>query len=66
MERDIKKIISEMTLEEKAGMCSGEDFWRLKGVERPCGKNGCRLYQRRTELGRWHKHEALCGKQSGV
>ena len=23
MERDIKKIISEMTLEEKAGMCSG-------------------------------------------
>ncbi len=34
MERDIKKIISEMTLEEKAGMCSGEDFWHLKGVER--------------------------------
>ncbi len=34
MERDIKKIISEMTLEEKAGMCSGEDFWRLKQVER--------------------------------
>ena len=34
MERDLKKIISEMTLEEKAGMCSGEDFWRLKKVER--------------------------------
>lgn len=34
MERDIKKIISEMTLEEKAGMCSGEDFWKLKAVER--------------------------------
>lgn len=34
MARDIKKIISEMTLEEKAGMCSGEDFWHLKGVER--------------------------------
>lgn len=34
MERDIKKIISEMTLEEKAGMCSGEDFWHLKKVER--------------------------------
>ena len=23
-----------MTLEEKAGMCSGYDFWHLKGVER--------------------------------
>lgn len=34
MERDIKKIISEMTLEEKAGMCSGADFWNTKGVER--------------------------------
>ncbi|WP_337102145.1 glycoside hydrolase family 3 C-terminal domain-containing protein [Paenibacillus sp. YIM B09110] len=34
MTRDIKAIISQMTLEEKAGMCSGLDFWRLKGVER--------------------------------
>ncbi|MCM1262854.1 MAG: glycoside hydrolase family 3 C-terminal domain-containing protein [Butyrivibrio sp.] len=34
MERDIKQIISQMTLEEKAGMCSGEDFWHLKSVER--------------------------------
>lgn len=32
--RDIKKIVSEMTLEEKVGMCSGCDFWHLKGVER--------------------------------
>ncbi|MGN1148299.1 MAG: glycoside hydrolase family 3 C-terminal domain-containing protein [Lachnospiraceae bacterium] len=32
--RDIKKIVSEMTLEEKAGMCSGADFWNLKGIER--------------------------------
>ena len=31
---DIEKIISEMTLEEKAGMCSGLDYWHLKGVER--------------------------------
>ena len=31
---DVKKLVSEMTLEEKAGMCSGEDFWHLKGVER--------------------------------
>lgn len=27
MNRDLKKIISQMTLEEKAGMCSGLDFW---------------------------------------
>ena len=33
MERDLKKIVSKMTLEEKAGMCSGLDFWHLKEVE---------------------------------
>ncbi len=32
--RDIDKLISEMTLEEKAGLCSGEDFWTTKAVER--------------------------------
>ena len=31
--RFIKTIISQMTLEEKVGMCSGADFWRLKSVE---------------------------------
>ncbi|MBQ8296867.1 MAG: glycoside hydrolase family 3 C-terminal domain-containing protein [Ruminococcus sp.] len=31
---DIKKIVSEMTLEEKAGLCSGADFWHTKAVER--------------------------------
>ncbi|MBB2182445.1 glycoside hydrolase family 3 C-terminal domain-containing protein [Lachnospiraceae bacterium MD1] len=31
---DIKALISRMTLEEKAGMCSGADFWRTKAVER--------------------------------
>lgn len=30
----IKEIISRMTLEEKAGMCSGEDFWHTKAVQR--------------------------------
>ncbi|MFD0698457.1 beta-glucosidase [Paenibacillus sp. GCM10027628] len=34
MERDLKTLISQMTLEEKAGMCSGQDFWHLKGIER--------------------------------
>ena len=26
----IQELISQMTLEEKAGMCSGADFWHLK------------------------------------
>lgn len=31
---NVKEIILQMTLEEKAGMCSGQDFWHTKGVER--------------------------------
>ena len=31
---DIKAIVSQMTLEEKAGLCSGDDFWHTKAVER--------------------------------
>ena len=31
---DIKKLLSELTLEEKAGLCSGADFWHTKAVER--------------------------------
>lgn len=31
---DIKKIISEMTLEEKASLCSGRDFWHSQNVDR--------------------------------
>ena len=35
MEKEkIQNLIAQMTLEEKAGMCSGSDFWHLKGVER--------------------------------
>lgn len=34
MKRDLIALVAQMTLEEKAGMCSGLDFWRLKGVER--------------------------------
>lgn len=30
----IIELISKMTLEEKAGLCSGEDFWHTKGIER--------------------------------
>ena len=31
---DIKALIKKMTLEEKAGLCSGSDFWHTKAVER--------------------------------
>lgn len=31
---DIQKLISQMTLEEKASLCSGSGFWHTKGVER--------------------------------
>ena len=31
---DIKKLISKMTVEEKASMLSGADFWHTKAVER--------------------------------
>lgn len=29
-----EKIVTEMSLEEKAGLCSGQDFWFTKAVER--------------------------------
>lgn len=32
--RNIEKLIAELTLEEKAGLCSGADFWHTKAVER--------------------------------
>ena len=34
MATDIKKLVAEMTLEEKASLCGGNDFWHLKAVER--------------------------------
>ena len=30
----IRELVSQMTLEEKAGLCSGADFWYTKAVER--------------------------------
>lgn len=31
---DVKDLIAKLTLEEKAGLCSGADFWHTKAVER--------------------------------
>lgn len=30
----IKELVKQLTLSEKAGLCSGEDFWHTKAVER--------------------------------
>lgn len=32
--KDIKSLISQMTLDEKASLCSGLNFWYLKGIDR--------------------------------
>lgn len=34
MSRDVEQLVKEMTLEEKAGLCSGASMWCLKNVER--------------------------------
>ena len=31
---NIKELVAQMTLEEKAGLCGGNDFWHTKAVER--------------------------------
>lgn len=31
---DLHYLISQMTLEEKASLCSGADFWHTKAIER--------------------------------
>lgn len=33
-QEELKALISQMTLEEKASLCSGADFWHTEGIER--------------------------------
>lgn len=66
-ERDLKKLVGMMTLEEKAGMCSGKDTWFLKSVERlgipgvmvADGPHGLRKVERVDGMGQ-HGKEAVC------
>ena len=30
----VQELVASLTLEEKAGLCSGADFWHTKAVER--------------------------------
>ena len=68
-QKEIKKIVSEMTLEEKAGMCSGKDNWHLKSVERlgipevmvSDGPHGLRKQEDKTDhLGLNGSKRAVC------
>jgi len=34
MNRNIDGIVAALTLEEKASLCSGKDYWTTKAVER--------------------------------
>lgn len=33
-ERNVRDLVQQLTLEEKASLCSGKDFWNTKAVER--------------------------------
>jgi beta-glucosidase len=69
MNRDIKLLIKEMTLEEKASLCSGLDFWHLKGIDRleipsimvTDGPHGLRKQQESADhLGLYNSVPATC------
>ena len=66
---EIKKLISKMTLEEKASLCSGLDFWHTKGIERlgipsvmvSDGPHGLRKQEEKTDhLGLNGSIKAVC------
>lgn len=65
----IRNLVKQMTLEEKAGMCSGKDFWHTKGVERlkipsvtlSDGPHGLRKQEEKGDhLGMGDSIEAVC------
>lgn len=66
---DVKSLLKELTLEEKASLCSGEDFWQTKGIDRlgisgftlSDGPNGVRLQKENTDhLGINTSVKAVC------
>ncbi|MDK2805152.1 MAG: beta-glucosidase [Thermoanaerobacterium sp.] len=68
MKHNIKKLISEMTLEEKASLCSGLNLWQTKPIERlgipsitmTDGPHGLRKANKSDELGLNNSVPATC------
>ena len=68
MSNEIKELISQMTLEEKAGLCSGLNFWETKPLERhgipsimmTDGPHGLRKVVTGPSTGDRHSWEATC------
>jgi Glycosyl hydrolase family 3 N terminal domain. len=68
MKHNIKKLISEMTLEEKASLCSGLNLWQTKPIERlgipsitmTDGPHGLRKASKSDELGLNNSVPATC------
>ncbi|MFD2329216.1 beta-glucosidase [Cohnella sp. GCM10020058] len=67
--RDIGTLIAQMTLEEKASLCSGADTWRTRGIERlgipsvmvTDGPHGLRKQQASADiLGMFNSVPATC------
>ena len=66
----IAELISQMTLEEKAGLCSGADFWHTKAVGRlgiPAmmvsdGPHGLRTQEEGKGINRQHQGGLLPGR----
>ena len=66
---DVKELVSKMTLEEKASILTGSDFWHTQGIERlglkefmMCdGPNGLRKQEGKSDhLGRFGSIETVC------
>lgn len=66
---NIEKLLNELSLEEKASLCSGEDFWHTKAVKRlgirpvlvSDGPNGLRLQEGKADhLGINESVKAVC------
>ena len=64
---NVEEFVSALTLEEKAGLCSGADFWHTKAVERlgiPAikvsdGPHGLRTKRRQHRPQRCHRGRVL-------
>lgn len=68
MEHEMKEILSQLTTEEKAGLCSGEDAWHTKPVERlrvpsvmvSDGPHGLRTEKKKDNNSQSETIEAVC------